>query len=219
MKTRIPMLFIVAFLSATSYAQTRVEITLKNGSEAEIRTKEQLQGLLKTYDLSKWVFTKSVLIDEESIPHSHPVLTLNTRHLKDNELLLSTFVHEQLHRFFQQRKETDEAVKELRVLFPKVPVGFPDGAEDEYGTYVHLLVIFFEWRADRDLFGELKARQVMDFWATDHYRWVYKTVLERPRDIWKIISKHKLIPPERLTTACARRPFSVPLMEVAPGRG
>jgi hypothetical protein len=34
----------------------------------------------------------------------------------------------------------------------------------------------------------------MDFWATDHYTWVYKAILERPRDIATIISKHKLIP-------------------------
>ena len=197
MKKRIFTLFIIVFLSPTSYAQNKIEITLKHGSKEELQTKEQLQRLLKTYDLSKWIFTNSIVIDEEAIPHSNPVLTLSTRHLKDDELLLSTFVHEQLHRFFQQRKETDEAVKELRVLFPKVPVGFPDGAEDEYGTYVHLLVNLFEWRADSSLLGELKARQVMDFWATDHYRWVYKTVLERPRDIWKIVSKYKLIPPDR----------------------
>src|SRR5918911_3601958 len=133
MKERIFILFVIVLLSTSSYAQNKIEITLKHGSREELQTKEQLQRLLKTYDLSKWIFTNSIVIDEEAIPHSNPVLTLSTRHLKDDELLLSTFVHEQLHRFFQQRKETDEAVKELRVLFPKVPVGFPDGAEDEYG--------------------------------------------------------------------------------------
>ncbi len=195
MKERIFILFAIIFLSNSSYAQNKIEITLKHGSREESQTREQLQRLLKAYDLSKWIFTNSVVIDEESIPHSTPVLTLNTRHLKDDELLLSTFVHEQLHWFLNQKKETDKAVEELRVLFPKVPVGFPDGAEDEYGTYAHLLVNFLEWRADKDLLGELKARQLMDFWATDHYRWIYKTVLERTRDIWKVASKYKLIPP------------------------
>ena len=186
---------VLAFPSITSHAETKIDITLKHNSKEEVQTRDQLQRLLKSYDLSKWIFTDSIVIDEESIPHSNPVLTLSTRHLKDDELLVSTFVHEQLHRFFQRNNQTDEAINELRVLFPKAPVGFPEGAEDEYGTYVHLLVNFFEWRADRDLFGELRARQIMDFWATDHYRWVYKTVLERPRDIWKIASKYKLIPP------------------------
>ena len=51
-----------------------------------------------------------------------------------------------------------------------------------------------EHGADRRLLGELKARQVMDFWATDHYTWVYRTVLERPREIGDILRKYKLTP-------------------------
>src|SRR6185295_10570616 len=125
------------------------------------QTKAQLQRLLKTYDLAKWIFTKAVLIDEKSIPHSHPVLTLHTRHLRDDELLLSTFVHEQCHWFLTQNyKSTEEAKKELRVLFPKVPVSFPEGAMDEDSTYLHLIVIYLEYRADIELLGELKARQI-----------------------------------------------------------
>ena len=191
-------LFLIIFLSVASYAQDKIEIALKNNTKAEIQTREQLQRLLKTYNLSKWTFTNSILIDEKSIPHSHPTLTLHTRHLKDDELLVSTFVHEQFHWFLvQNSKETDEAVKELRALFPKVPSGFPEGGEDEESTRLHLLVCYLEYRADKELFGELKARQVMDFWATDHYTWVYKTVLERPREIFNIMSKHKLIPTGR----------------------
>jgi len=198
MKIRILLPFALVLLSISSSAQDKLDISLKSGSPAETQTREQLQRLLKAYDLSKWIFTKSILIDEKSIPHSHPVLTLHTRHLKDDDLLLSSFVHEQLHWFLAQKdKETEEAIKELRALFPKVPVGFPLGSEDEESTYLHLLVNYLEYRADRELLGELRAKQVMDFWASDHYTWVYKTVLERTRDIGNIAFKHKLIPPAR----------------------
>ena len=198
MKKRILLPFTIALLSITSYAQDKLDISLKSGSPSEIQTKAQLERLVKTYDLSKWIFTKAILIDEKSIPHSHPVLTLHTRHLKDDDLLVSAFVHEQLHWFLVQKdKETNEAIKELRVVFPKVPVGFPEGSEDEESTYLHLLVNYLEYRADRELLGELRAKQVMDFWATDHYKWVYKTVLERTRDIGNIAFKHKLIPTNR----------------------
>src|SRR4029434_3115075 len=198
MKKRIWLTLIILLLGITTYAQDRIEISLKNSSREESRTKEQLQRLLKTYDLSKWIFTKSILIDEKSIPHSHPILTLHTRHLKDDDLLISTFVHEQLHWFLAQSdKETREAIKELRVLFPKVPVRFPVASEDEESTYLHLLVNYLEYRADRELLGELRAKQVMDFWATDHYTWVYKTILERTRDIGNVAFKHKLIPTTR----------------------
>jgi hypothetical protein len=199
MKSIISLTLIALFFVNASYAQGNIDIALKQGSKEEEQTKAQLQRLLKTYDLAKWTFTKSVLIDEKSIPHSHPVLTLSTRHLRDDELLLSTFVHEQIHWFLTQNyKNTEEAKKELRGLFPKVPVSFPEGAKDEESTYLHLIVIYLEYRADREMLGELKARQVMEFWATDHYTWIYKTVLERPRDIGNIVFKHKLVPAGRV---------------------
>jgi hypothetical protein len=194
MKKRIFIPVIFLLLSITAFAQDKIEIALKSGTPREVQTKEQLQRLLKTCDLSKWIFTRSILIDEKAIPHSHPVLTLHTRHLKDDDLLLSTFVHEQLHWFLVQNdQETKEAMKDLRTTFPKVPVGFPDGAENEESTYLHLLVNYLEYRADRELLGELRARQVFEFWASDHYRWVYKTVLERTRDIGDIAFRHKII--------------------------
>ena len=198
MKRIISFLLFTLFLGNAAHAQSITDIALKQGSKAEEQTKDQLQRLLKSYDLSKWIFTKSILIDEKSIPHSHPVLTLSARHLKDDDLLISTFVHEQIHWFLVQKdKETREAIKELRTLFPKVPVSPPEGARDEDSTYLHLLVNYLEYRADRELLGELKAKQVMDFWATDHYTWIYKTVLERARDIGNIMFKNKLVPATR----------------------
>ena len=198
MKRKLSLILVALCLSDVMYAQTNLEIALKHGSKGELQTRDQLQRLIKTYDLAKWTFTSSILIDEEVIPHSHPVLTLSTRHLKDDELLLSTFVHEQAHWFLtQNQKATEDAKKELRVMFPKVPIKPPEGASDEESTYLHLIVIYLEYRADRELLGELKARQIMEFWATDHYTWIYKTVLERPRDIGNIAFKYKLVPQVR----------------------
>ena len=195
MKLRYALpLFVVLILPVVLPAQ-QIEITLKNNTAAEAQTRSQLQRLIGEHDLSKWTFTRTVQIDEKAIPHSHPVLTLHTRHIKDDELLLSTYVHEQIHwRLVQMSKETDEAIKELRVMFPKVPSGGREGARDEGSTYLHLLVIYLEYRADRELMGELKAKQVMEFWAGDHYTWIYRTVLERTRDIGGIAFKYNLVP-------------------------
>jgi len=199
MKKLLLLVLLASFPNNTSPAQEKFNISLAHGSQAEQQTKEQLLRLFGVYDLSKWTFTKSIIIDEKAIPHSHPTLTLHTRHLKDDELLLSTFVHEQLHWFIMQKdKDAEAAMKELRVLFPKIPVGFPEGSNDETGNYEHLLVVYLEYRADRELLGELKARQVMNFWATDHYTWIYKTVLERTRDVGNIAFKYKLIPAPRV---------------------
>src|SRR5436309_2242588 len=70
-------------LAGVSVAQIgSISIQLAHNSEREINTEKQLARLLTSYDLHKYTFTHSVIIDERSIPHSHPVLTLHTRHLK-----------------------------------------------------------------------------------------------------------------------------------------
>ncbi|MEP6904016.1 MAG: hypothetical protein ABJA66_20000 [Actinomycetota bacterium] len=188
----IMSLFLTGFVCSQNKVAL-IEISIKHNEDRnELLTKNQLQRLIKLYDVSKWIFTKKVMIDREAIPHSHPILTLHTRHLKDDELLLSTFVHEQMHWFFvQKNKETFEAVKDLKELFPKVPIGFPGGGDEE-STYTHLLVCYSEYQADKELFGELKARQIMEFWSTDHYTWIYQQVLGKEREIGSVIRKYNL---------------------------
>jgi len=183
-----------SFVIAPLSAQPALDITLKQGTAREAQTRDQLRRLLSAYDVSPWIFTKAVVVDERSIPHSHPVLTLHARHLHDDELLLSTFVHEELHWFVADSKAQDATIKELRAMFPTVPAQPPEGANGEQSTYLHLIVCYLEYQADKQLLGELKAQQVMEFWATDHYTWVYKTVLERERDLADVLAKHKLLP-------------------------
>ena len=205
MKLLIPI-FTIGLSLAAVFGQNTLEIALKHGDKREADTKEQLQRLLKRYDVAKWTFTNSIVIDEQTLPHSHPVLSLHAQYLRDDELLLSTFVHEQLHWFLasQQRgASTQQAVKELQRVFPAAPTKPPEGSDGEFSTYQHMLVCFLEYQADQELLGELKARQVMEFWASHHYTWVYKMVLERGHDIETVITKYNLTldaPPQRTNT-------------------
>ena len=195
LRRRILFCAVTLAVNQAAFGQANLEITLKQGTPAEARTRDQLQRLLATYDLSPWIYTKSIVVDERAIPFSHPVLTLHTRHAKDDELLLSSFVHEQFHWFIAERREaTEQAIADLRKLFPNVPAGGNAGARDEYSTYLHLLVCYLEQQADLRVLGELKTKQIMDFWATDHYTWVYQTVISRSRDIGEIMRDRKLIP-------------------------
>lgn len=195
MKSRFMLCGVLLSICGGLHAQAPLKIALAKDSEPEKATKAQIERLVAKYDLSPWIFTTSVVIDDSSLPHSHPVLTLHTRHLKDDDLLLSTFVHEQLHWYItQNQKKAEAAVEELKVLYPDIPIGFPQGSRDAEGNYYHLLVIYLEYRANRDLLGELRARQVMEFWAADHYTWIYKTILEQERKIGAVLRKHELIP-------------------------
>lgn len=214
MQKRTPLIWIAFVLAgcvsgvalAAQPGPLPVAITLKHGDEQERQTQAQLERLLRTYDVRPWIFTDRIVIESgpRVIPHSHPVLTLSTRHLLDDELLLSTFIHEQLHWFLgSHREEAKAAIAELKTVFPTVPVGYPDGAMDEGSSYDHLLVCALEDSATEKLLGELRARQVLQFWTMDHYRWIYRQVLERGEDLRGILAKHGLDPLARPTPVAA----------------
>lgn len=181
-----------------------IEIELKKGSPEEARTRDQLRRLLREHDLERWIFTRKVAIDgtPNLIPHSHPVLTLGTEYQKDDDLLLSTFVHEQLHWYLEENHERAQpALQELRKLYPDAPAGPREGARDLESTYRHLIVCYWEIRAARELLGELRAYQLGQFWAQDHYTWIYRKVLEEGYKIGPLIQKHGLIPDARAARA------------------
>jgi len=136
-------------------------------------------------------FTEKVLVDYYTrIPHSHPILTLDTDYA-DDESLLSTFVHEQSHWFADAKPDAvNKTVAEFKTFYPEVPVGKGEGARDEFSTYLHLIVCYLEFSAVTELLGEPKAREIMANWR--HYKWIYKTVLNEGDKLKAVIEKNKL---------------------------
>jgi len=180
---------------ALSPATPEIEVSVAHGTAAEVETCDQLQRLLKEYDLSDWVWTRKVIIQQGAIPHSHPVLTLNTRHLKNDLLLLSTFVHEQYHWYETAHpRETSGAIADLKAKYPGLPVGGLEGASDEQSSYLHVIVCYAEWQKMRALVGADRAHQIMLFWAGDHYRAIYRFVLDNEAAVGEIVNLHKLLP-------------------------
>jgi hypothetical protein len=172
-----------------------IEVELAHDSQAEKRTRDHLLGLLARFDLSRWQFTDRVVIDERAIPHSHPVLTLHTRH-EDDVLLLSTYLHEQLHWFItaQPDERIVPVIKALEDRYPAVPVGFPIGPDDPLSSYFHFMICYLEWKSLAELVGADRARQAMDFWARDHYTEIYATVLRDGDFIRELVERYRLLP-------------------------
>ena len=191
----LAVLWLALFAAGACFAD-EIVIELKNGSDVERETKAQFEKLLKSYDLSKYTFTRRVLIDEQATPHSHPVLTLHAHHPSlpnSDDLLLSTYVHEQLHWYLvAHRSDTEAAETELRNIYPNVPVGPPDGAQDEESTYLHLVDCYLEMQADRQLIGRERTARVIQFWSGHHYRWVYKKIVEDEARIAAVIQREHL---------------------------
>ncbi len=160
----------------------------------EIEAREQLLRILETYDLEKWLFTKEVLIQEGARPFSHPVLTLNCRHVHQDEKQLAVFLHEQMHWFLNTPNlEWREAIGEFRVIYPEVPVGGEEGTRNEHSTYLHLIVCYLEFIALSQVLGETKARELLS--RTIGYKWIYKQVLENTDLIASVVSKYGIVLP------------------------
>lgn len=175
-------------------AAPKLDIILAHGTTAEQKARVQLQKLLTRHNVKKWVFTRKINIQTGQIPHSHPILTLNTRHLRRNDLFLSTFIHEQLHWYLARKeKATAAAVADLRRMYPAIPLGYPEGSADEESNYHHVIVTFLEYQAGKALFGRAGAKKVMDFWSKDRYTWIYKTMLADEAKIRAVLEKHALI--------------------------
>lgn len=158
-------------------AQTsKIEISTKNNSDRENTIVVLLNELLTEYDLSRWMFTNRVIIEQMVIPHSHPILTLNTSST-DKRDILTTFLHEQLHWYVEEYPESEKkAITEFKKRYKNVPYQNRAGARDEYSTYLHLIVCFLEYRSMASLIGEKEAKQLM--WNQNHYTWVYNKIIE-----------------------------------------
>ena len=156
-----------------------LQVTLERGSDRERATADQLYRALEKYDVDSWIYTQRVHIDERAIPHSHPVLTLHTRHLGEEHGLLATFLHEQFHWLEEGSTDFHAAMEAFAEAYPNAPAGGPEGARDLESTYRHLLVYDLEFQAMSVLVGEIRARQVLS--ANRHYTWIYDRVLNDPK--------------------------------------
>lgn len=170
-------------------------VTETNPNKWTALTKQNLLHLAQVYDLSPFLYTKTIKIESRVIPHSHPVLTLNSRNAEAPKKLLSVFLHEQLHWWLTNNKvQTDLAIKELKKIYPKAPVTKSMGPNS---TYLHLIVCYLELKAVSFYLGKKEGREVISSIMNKDkiYPWIYNQVLNKDFAIQKIVKKHKLLPP------------------------
>lgn len=174
-------------------------IILETGSELQKQAKERLLAILQRFpQIDEWTFTQQLIIKDEGISFSHPVLTIGARQLlsktDDNEVL-SIYVHENLHWFATQHLDYfKRALDEIHQIFPNVKVGNVDGgARNEESTYNHLIVCYLEYLGLCELLSVEEAKRVLQSHA--YYQWIYKTVLHNTDTFQNIIlSKYNLEP-------------------------
>ena len=119
------------------------------------------------------------------------MLTLNVRFADSSDELLSSYLHEQLHWHLRdQGSRQQDAVADLRRMYPGAPVGLPEGADTEFSTYGHLVDCYLEILADRELIGPERTSAVIQ--NKGHYTWIYATILRDEAKIAAVVARHHL---------------------------
>ncbi|WP_085297597.1 hypothetical protein [Cognaticolwellia mytili] len=157
-----------------------ISIKAVNNSDDELKIKYELESLQKTYDLSPWIITDSIEVDEKArTPRSHPVLTMSTQeeYLNSNTKLLSSFLHEQFHWHVIKngRGSKSEFRAAIKAEFPNVQFERPFGSGTEGGTLSHIIVCYLEYTVLSELIGKESASKNIS--TNEYYTWVYQTIL------------------------------------------
>ena len=183
-------LAVLLLSSLPAFAGDVIDIQTSHHSPRELQEKVELEQLLKKYDVSKYTFTRAVVIEERAMNHAFPTLTLNVHFFGSDDELLSSFLHEQLHwDLAQHRLAMEDAVRRLKQMYPHAPVG-PEGADTEYSTYGHLVDCYLEIQADRELIGPERTDRVIK--NKPWYTWIYKTILRDEDRIAALVKAEQL---------------------------
>jgi hypothetical protein len=155
---------------------------------------ECIKRLREHHDIRRFEYTNHLRVAPTEIPHSHPLLTLNTE-LYDPEEILCEYLHEQMH-WYEGRLgcagEGSPLITELKQRYPQAPVGFPEGANDEYSTYLHLLVNWLEIEAASQFLARERAEEIAR--KKRYYRWMYRTVLSDWRSLEELFGAYDIVP-------------------------
>jgi hypothetical protein len=178
----------------------RIDIDLSHAEREAQRIRELLAALRKRHDLGRFEFTRHVRIMPASPTHSHPILTLGTRFAETEDLLLATYLHEQMHWYLWHLGGPDHDpvapfFDELVRRYPKAPTRLPEGARNYEQTYLHLVVCWLELDALTELIGRERAVAIADTqWG---YRWVYRTVIADWESLGQLYREHGIAPMRR----------------------
>ncbi|MBV8823752.1 MAG: hypothetical protein JO084_15535 [Bradyrhizobiaceae bacterium] len=158
--------------------------------------RELLLRLRKDFDLAPFEYCRKVRIAPLEIPYSHPEITLGT--WETGELaVLASYLHEQMHWYvnWYSHIHADEwggILTDLRRRYPQVPARGPEGAPDEYSTYLHLVVNWLEIEVTSRFFD--REQVIAHVGALPYYRWIYRTVIDDWQPLGALYAARGMVP-------------------------
>ena len=155
-----------------------IQIDLTSTQKRAEQAAALLRDLQIRHDLAPFEFSSKVRIAPYEIPHSHPVLTLNTFTVDDPDRFLATYLHEQAHWYLVDHKaqETEQMIAVLRTTYPDAPNAAAERARDDMSVLLHLIVNWLEIEAITSVLSAEAARRIAE--TAIVYPWGYRTVLQ-----------------------------------------
>jgi hypothetical protein len=89
-------------------------------------------------------------------------------------------------------EESTGLIAELQRRYPQIPVGFPEGANDEFSSYLHLLMNWLEIEAASHFMARDRAETIAR--NKRYYRWIFRTVLSDWGGLEELFRDHKILP-------------------------
>jgi len=206
----------IAFMPQTDDLEIALDFTAVQRNAEHVRA--MLLDARGRFDLARFEYCKQVRIAPTEIPYSHPSITLNTW-IHDDLGLLSMYLHEQMHWYVTwyshvRAPQWRSLFGQLRERYPSVPAAEAGGGNDEFSTYLHLLVNWLEIEAvsrfvDRD-------RVVNHVRALHFYRWIYQTVTDDWEALGALYLEQGLLPMRPATELSADDLRLAALMDESP---
>jgi len=175
----------------------RIVVELDHAEREAKRVADLLAALRKRHDLARFEFTKLVRVQPAGPTYSHPILTLGTRFAETEDMLLSTYLHEQMHWYLWRFGGPDHDpiapfFDELVRRYPQAPIKLPEGARSYEQTYLHLVVCWLEIAAAAELIGRERAAAIAQ--STWGYRWIYRTVVQDWEPLRLLLEANAILP-------------------------
>lgn len=174
-----------------------IDVDLEHAQREADRVRAMLEALRRRHDLSRYEYTKVVRIVPGGDTFARPILTLGNRFADSEDLLLSTYLHEQMHWYLwhlgtPERDMLEPFYDELVRRYPQAPVELPDGARNYDATYSHLVVNWLEIAATSEFIGRERAFNIAN--AQRSYRWIYRTVVKDFDALGELYERHGILP-------------------------
>jgi hypothetical protein len=171
-------------------------LDLAAAQRSAARVRDMLTGLRNRFDLSPFEYTRQVRIAPLEIPHSHPVLTLNS-FARDEIGLVTTYLHEQMHWYLTWYSHAHAArwtalLATLQARYPDAPVGTPEATPDRYSVDLHLVVNWLEIDVAARFLE--RDRVIAHARALPFYRWMYRTVIADWDALGALYADHEVVP-------------------------